>query len=239
MSDAAAPLPETAPPTARAALAQRQIGRLDELAELGLVCARAVARQAEAEQPDVADIALAYSRVSRAVRLTILLQSKLADALEAAEDEAAEYAARTHPVYVKKARVEAVVERLAEAEHPDDEDAVDRIVIEAGERLDDEHLYGDLMDRPFEEIVERICRELGLAREATRPPPQAGEAPQRGGGGTPQALRPDHAPSVALRQLPRSAGEHALEGTGPPPAIAAAMGEVVTPPTPAPAPDWF
>jgi hypothetical protein len=188
MSDAATPLPPSPH--------QRQLDRLDALAEHGLACAKAVADQAQGQTPDVAAIALAYSRVSRAVRLTIALHAKLIDDGKAAEredaktraaeavaaKEAAELEARSGPLYVRKARVEQIVERLAEAEHPDDEDAVDLIVIEAAERLDDETLYGDLMDTPFEEIVDRICADLGL-NSCAASPARGGGGPRRGGEG--------------------------------------------------------
>jgi hypothetical protein len=157
--------------------ALRQLEMLGELAELGLDVARAVERQASgrAEPPVVAgpifrgDIALAYARVSRAVRLTLMLQAKLIEDLKA-QDAGADQArtdARPAPDGVaaerqRKARIERIVERLAEAEYPDDDDAVADLMTEAGERLDDEDLYGDLMHRPLSELVARLCKDLGL-----------------------------------------------------------------------------
>jgi hypothetical protein len=238
MSDAATPLP--------ASPHQRQLDRLDALAELGLVCAKAVADQAQTEAPDVAEIALAYSRVSRAVRLTIALHAKLMQDGKASEredaktraaeavaaKEAAELEARSGPLYVRKARVEQIVERLAEAEHPDDEDAVDLIVIEAGERLDDETLYGDLMDTPFDEIVDRICADLGLNAAS---PARGGGGPRSGGEGMvshspmqegmDQEQRLPPALSVSFADISPASGRDRM-GHDPP-----------TPATPAPWPD--
>ena len=173
-------LPTLAPPDEAHwshAFALRQLQLLGELAELGLDVARAVERQAgdmhSCVSPDPrpalafqGDPALAYARVSRAVRLTLMLQAKLIDAMKAAET--ADAAARTQPdrfspEYQRKARVERIVERLAEAEHPDAEDQVTDLLAEAAERLDDEDLYGDLLDRPMSELVARICQDLGLA----------------------------------------------------------------------------
>ena len=73
--DSPASAPDTADP-----LLQRQLRMLDELAEIGLDIARALEAQAKAAGPRVTnDIALAYTRVARAVRLAILLQSRLVD----------------------------------------------------------------------------------------------------------------------------------------------------------------
>jgi hypothetical protein len=153
----APPLAADAPEDLRPFIdAQRRM--LDELTELGLRATRAVVAQAESDTPPPAsEIALAYARVSRAVRLTIMLQGKL---LEARDDEGEIQESYT-PVYRQKARVEKVVERLA-AEQCEREERFDAIVAGAGDRLDDEDLYGDLMDRPMSEIVDRLCRDLGL-----------------------------------------------------------------------------
>jgi hypothetical protein len=135
-----------------------QLKMLGEMAELGLKAARAVVGQAEGQAPPPAtETALAYSRVSRAVRLCILLQAKLLEE----RDEEQELQEMFTPRYRKKARVEKIIERVA-AEQAEDEDALDAIVIEAGDRLDDEDLYGDLMERPLGEIVGRLCHDLGL-----------------------------------------------------------------------------
>jgi hypothetical protein len=80
---------------------------------------------------------------------------------EAAKAEA-ERAAEREPAYRCKSRVENIVYRVAGARHPGAEPAVTRVIREAGERLDDEDLYGDLLERPLSEIVARICRDLGL-----------------------------------------------------------------------------
>jgi hypothetical protein len=150
----------------------RQLALLGELAEIGLEISRAIERHAtgKAEAPVMkGDHALAYARVSRSVRQTIHLQSRLIDSMKAEDDaaaetapEAAKEAARLTPEYQRKASVERIVERLIEVEHPDDEETLDALICDAGERLDDEDLYGDLMDRPMSELVARICRDLGL-----------------------------------------------------------------------------
>jgi len=171
--------PADAPDWARP-YALRQLELLGELAELGLDVARAVERQASgrAEAPAApvvqgpifkGDFALAYARVSRAVRLTLMLQARLIEELKAADAgraparaEAAADSVRSSPEDQRKARVERIVERLAEAEYPDDEDQVSDLLREAAERLDDEDLFGDLMDRPLSELVARLCQQLDL-----------------------------------------------------------------------------
>jgi hypothetical protein len=150
------------------ALIEPQLRWLGRLAELGMDAAEAVGRQlrGEAEAPVVkGDPSLAFARVSRAVRLTIGLQCKLVDglaALEAGLVPGLKDAAPRDPDDTLKARVERIVERTAEAEHKDDAQAVDRLVHETAERLDDIDLYGDLLDRPMSEIVARIAKDIGL-----------------------------------------------------------------------------
>jgi hypothetical protein len=168
-------------------LAEGQLALLGRLAEAGLEVALAVERTAkragvddEAEPVDLAALSLAYARASRAVRLTVMLQSKVIADLKArdaarhiAMTAAADEQARREPLYARKVRIERVVERLAEAEHGDDEDKVDRLVIEAGERLDDEDFCGDILERPIGEIVALICRDLGLEPDWPRLAEQA------------------------------------------------------------------
>jgi hypothetical protein len=75
------------------------------------------------------------------------------------------------------------VQRLGEAASLDQE-TVERLVCEAGERLEDDRIYHDLARRPLGEIVALICKDLGLepdwdglageywaAAEIARPPP--------------------------------------------------------------------
>ncbi len=182
--NACPPLPDQSPeapdPGAWArGVIQRQVALQEELAEAGLRLALAIeqaATQAVAEhRPVDKDAALAFSRVSRAVRMAGLLQSKLIKDMDEARSRGLEFAAKAReaadaeaedarlfePAYRHKFRVERIVERLIEAEH-DDEDEVDRLAIETGERLDDEDLYGDVLNRPIGELVALICKDLGL-----------------------------------------------------------------------------
>jgi len=146
--------------------ALRQLDRLDELGDLGLTVARAVARRAEAAgaDEDLGDLAMAYSRAARAVRQSIMLHDRLIKALQDwdraaldAFDKADTLARNNH-----KARVERIVERAARKKYGEDEDAVERLVTEAAERLDDQDLYGEVLNRSVAELVAEICRDLGL-----------------------------------------------------------------------------
>jgi hypothetical protein len=51
---------------------------------------------------------------------------------------------------------------VIETERPDDEETLEILMTEACERLDDEDLYGDLLQHPISEIVARLCQDLGL-----------------------------------------------------------------------------
>jgi hypothetical protein len=179
MSNALA-TPETDRAAWRQAALQRQAERLEQLAEVGLRLAATLegeAAEARAAGGPVRDgVAMAFGRVSRAVRLSVLLHARLLSDMDEADrrgryvspmDREAEDArladeeARRDPAYGHKARVEAIVGRVARAEI-DDEDRLERLTTEAAERLDDEDLYGDVLTRPVGELVALICRDLGL-----------------------------------------------------------------------------
>lgn len=144
----------------------RQLQVLGELAEIGLELARAVEAEAKGPEPDPARIGLeravlAYSRVARAVRQTIMLQSRLIEALQAAEAGEAD---KARALQARRAKVEdaarRVIRRAIEAEHEAPE-RVERLAAEAAERLERE-AHGDLLVRPIREIIADICNDLGL-----------------------------------------------------------------------------
>jgi hypothetical protein len=138
MPDAAAA--DTATPDADWArpLYERQIAMLGDMAEAGLRIALEVERQVKAADvpPDPAAVqtaVLTFARVSRAVRLSLMLQARLIKDLEARDRHGAYLASCA--VDRKKARVAAIVERIAQGQDLD-EDHIDRRVEEAAERLD-------------------------------------------------------------------------------------------------------
>ncbi len=166
------PASAAVPDLARAQL-ERQLWVLGQLAEGGLEIARAIERRATSdESPDaVLDATpMAYARVARAVRMTILLQSKLIADLQALEAKAAHEAAQANSlngtqrvcrVHDQKRRIGRTVARIAWADDQDLERA-QRLGRETVERLEQDELYGDILTRPFSEIIAQICDDMGL-----------------------------------------------------------------------------
>jgi hypothetical protein len=154
-------------------LLERQLWILGQLAEGGLEIARAIERAATDEGSDDAVRAaapMAYARVARAVRLTILLQSKLIADLQALEAKAArevrsekidQKVDRPDLLRRQMARIHRIVRRVAWAQGKAIEE-VERLARDAVDRLDQDELYGDLLSRPVSEIIAHICRDLRL-----------------------------------------------------------------------------
>ena len=165
----AAPVPAAAPPAADRAAAsramiERQMARLERLADIGMEIAEAAGRRARALAEDggadvqAADPALAYSRAARAVRLTLALQSNLAEGLKALDR--ARDLERIGRAGHRRHRIHRLIEQAARAEGCDAYEARG-LASDAWERLTDTD-DDDILDRPFEEVVALICRELGL-----------------------------------------------------------------------------
>ena len=188
MSAAAEPLtnptPSAPPPLADDALAYaraliaEQLPVLTRMIGAGAEVALDIERQAresampaDPPAPRGGELALAYSRVSRAVRMTVALQSKLIAHLQALEDAAAARAAgivtarealEADRVSDHKTRIARIVERVAKDACDGDEDEADRLYTEACDRLDDDDIYGEVMSRPMSEMVAEVCRDIGL-----------------------------------------------------------------------------
>jgi hypothetical protein len=150
----------------------RQIDFLGELSEMGMEIARGIAELAKAAEAIEAAqaCAMAYARVARAVRISLMLQAKLIKDLQAYDrnqawlvksDRSQERFERDGLVKERKARIERIVERVAGRQH-DNSEAVERLVEETGDRLDQDDLYGDILTRPVSELVAMICKDLGL-----------------------------------------------------------------------------
>ncbi|MEI9890969.1 MAG: hypothetical protein WDN45_10695 [Caulobacteraceae bacterium] len=152
---------------------------LDALAAAGVQVAREVGRQADEGQTPAAELTLAYARVSRALRLAIMLQNQLLEAVDTREAriQKAVEDAEDGKAHIRKCRLGRIVERLATAEHPGDEPEVDRLVQEADERLDDMDLYGDLLERPMSELVAASAATSTSPR--TGPPWRRNSGPRR------------------------------------------------------------
>ena len=174
--------PADAPPCGQddeaAAVAARHLRMLDQLAEIGMALAVEIGRQVTAQppvvedeasppapRPSLNDLALGLSRASRAVRMSIALYARLTAGPRGPQEGPAtleDLLERLDAgVSAHRGRIEDVVERVAIAGH-DDEQAVERLTSEAAERLERE-AYGDIMARPVSEVVDLICRDLGLS----------------------------------------------------------------------------
>jgi hypothetical protein len=162
-------------------LLDRQLARLERLADIGMAMAEAIGRQATEPGPDsgadLSHAALGFSRVARAVRMTLALQSKLVTdfktrsrpAAGGAEDddepetiEVLWLGERSRAEKAKQARLERAVSHAAH-DTDLDRDSVERLVVEAGERLERDDIWDALKTLTFDEAVARICADLGLA----------------------------------------------------------------------------
>ena len=99
--------------------------------------------------------AWAYARAARAVRQTLMLQSSL---IAWAQDQDKARAERKAAARGAAARI---VSDAIEDDQAGDAERAERLRAEAAERLERED-FGDLMARPFGEVVSEIIRDLGL-----------------------------------------------------------------------------
>jgi hypothetical protein len=204
MSDAVTLLPEALPDADADAdgwaqpRVERQLQILDRLAEAGLEIALALEAQAKGGEAVVqGDVAMAFNRVARAVRQTIMLQSRL---IEAAQDRKRAASGRRAAARASAARL---VRDAIEEEAGADKERAERLAGEAAERLERED-FGDLLERPFGEVVAGLCRDLGLSPDwlALAEDCAAAEAALNGGpgeGASPAA--PDWTGPVQVRWL--------------------------------------
>jgi len=167
------------------ALLDRQLERLDQLADMGMALAGEIQRRATASDPDtnITHAAMDFARVSRAVRMTLALQSRLvrdfktpikAGSGKAAndgddEDVRWEVVWENEPPTRDQQRAEA--QRIVRGVGEDcglDAETVERLETEAGERLERDDIYADILARPLSEIVADLCRDLGLSPDWSR-----------------------------------------------------------------------
>jgi len=192
--DAPAPLPDPPADDPRAvaesdrlaasvARAESRLRVLEEIREIGMRLMRKLeeAPVAGSDAPR-ADPAVAFAKLSRAVRLTLDLEVRAEEDLRAAL--AGEVTAHEQRRETRE-RLAAKAEELAgKADEKARQDAVrrveDQVEIAIGreaetekeyfersaamdERLDCDEAYEDARDEPFREVVERLCRDIGLA----------------------------------------------------------------------------
>jgi hypothetical protein len=218
--DASADADADASPEAPPSLVEAQLHLLGQLAEAGLRIAEALKREATGEAPrtmPLSAIALAFSRVSRAVRLSVMLSAKLsADAVRARAEAAPHPQAALTDEAPSLQDIEAssdsetvaaaddAAERadLAEESEQESADTAERAEREGAERLDrpDREDFRHLLVLPPAEVIDIIRRDLGLppdwpAQNSALPY----SPPLRSGGGGAAQRALGHAPSVLLR----------------------------------------
>lgn len=177
-----APAPDDPEDRARAACAAeartaRQLAMLQELAEIGMQMARAVRDEAlapgepasdEASKPPsrfgTGDLGLVYSRIARAVRQTVALETRVADDSQKASVvrerrriAAVHWAAHERRNEIRGYVTEAIEAQAVERRFADHE--VERLLDDLDDRLE----AGDVLgEAPVGELVARICADLGV-----------------------------------------------------------------------------
>ena len=229
------------------ALLDHQLAELGRLAAMGMAIAAAIERRATAEDagPDKAlrHAAIDFARVARAVRMTFGVQSRLITEFKARSRPAEAGESDDGPLEVRwmespnperearEYKVQSSIRRAATAAGHGIE-AVERLAMEAAERLEDDDIQA-VMTHAVDDIVAMICKELGLEAASTvnASSPvsgsERGRGPRRGGGGVPPhsrwrqnplcdppELRAESGPAPARPRshcvtAPPRAGEHA------------------------------
>lgn len=149
--------------------AERRGRMLDELSELGMSLARRIHQHAmKAETPQEAErLATTFHHLSRSVRQTLALEARLERDAQRDGREAERRAdeVRQARVAERKSRAGAAVSRLiwTEAERSE----VGGRLVDLKRLLDAEALDDAFLDTPFEVLVARIRRDIGLAARKT------------------------------------------------------------------------
>ena len=246
-------------------LLEQQLAELSVLAEMGMgIAGRLRDQVVEAPEPDAAPVdpaavALAFSRVSRAIRLTFALQTVVIDKLRgvgriedgevhlariAAEDAAKASVPEDQEdprLTARKAEIGSAITGIIREIHKDavGGEAHERCVREATERLKDADDLGDILARPINEVIAQICRELGLSRASVKSPsPWMGEGSRVGVAPFPEGALMEKPRSPSL--TPNPVRSPKVEPLPPPiPALSPIQGERKEPPpyTPPPDPD--
>ena len=158
--------------------AQYYRGILHELVEMATDIARAVHRQATAEQPaehgpeqdgqpaaaPAPDPTLAFDRIARTIRRTIALARKLSDPAQPSPAERAAADAHARRRAARKQIIREVEDTIHRDVHgPDAEARAESLHTELYERLDTLDLDDDIDTLPIAEIIAAIRRDLGIA----------------------------------------------------------------------------
>jgi hypothetical protein len=157
--------------------AARDRRMLEELAGIGLDIARSLRIIAEAQAvqavaeptqaPAGIDPGLGFSRVSRAVRLTLALKAQLMEGAPERDRKEREEVQERKIAAARKRRRKIEVARAVEMAIADDVERgeggnPEELRADLRERLDEADIDDDLGKLPISEIVERICRDLRI-----------------------------------------------------------------------------
>lgn len=137
----------------------RHTRQLAELAELGMVLARDLSGRPIETAEAAEGLALAFHRIARTVRLTLALESRLAR-----EQGDVRRLQRNRARELNEARSGQVRHALTRDiwNETDGEDA-EALLEDLEELLDEDVLFGRLLDGPVEAAIARIRADLGLA----------------------------------------------------------------------------
>jgi hypothetical protein len=166
----------------RVARAESRLRVLEEIREIGMRLMRKLEEApAAGSDPPRPDPAVAFAKLSRAVRLTLDLEIRAEEDLRAAlagEVTAHEMRRETRDRVAGEAkeRVYKADERARHAARDRVEDQVDIAIVREAEtekdffercaamheRFEEDEAYDDVRDQPFREVVERLCKDIGL-----------------------------------------------------------------------------
>ena len=197
---------------------------------------------------------LAFARASRAVRLTFALQTDLVEKLRRAEaagslsayvaEAFAPTTQRTAPSPAaeptpERARKDAIAGVLTDIVHDaagDNQERLERLIHEAGERLNETDRFADILARPMSEVVAHVCAELGLDPDWTRLSRQAWAVEEADSGVVGEALAALDPQPKTPPLTPAKAGAQAesQEWRSGPVAAAARLSDIPLGPRPSP-----
>jgi hypothetical protein len=208
------PAGEAAPPGEQVDRLALQLDRLGRLADMAMKLAEGLTRKAaEIEIQDgdgYEDVCLAFTRIARAIRQINFQEQEILGLRETRDREVRETRAKAEQEARDKAKarekgiIRQTVRELMEAERKSGIAERDALSTKLSRDYDD---YYDLYRGSFEEIIARICRDLGIAVA-----PQAGFMSDDPAA---LALGPADTP-IGARQRIEDAAACLRRGTGPP-----------------------
>jgi len=161
--------------------AERREEILGELAEWMHAAAREAQRRLLAAETtdEFVKLTASLAKLGRGVRQSILVHRKLeAERLAAAQraEQAAAGAASGSefvPRHIKRVRLRTAITRHVWNELEDDEEA-ELFRDDLNARLDELERQDDFLDRPLDQLIAQLCRDLGFEPPAAAPAPPPG-----------------------------------------------------------------